>query len=211
MKLDNKKLHWLLLGGLGLAVVVFVAVMFEGLSVLSAKSRQLVDLKVQSQTADAQLSNLEQAKQDVSKYSYFKTVAQTVIPNDKDQAQAVLELNQMASQSGITLQNITFPGSTLGGVTATTDSSVPASSTAVSQAAPVSGIPGLYALELTITANASPTLPLSQQITYPKILNFLSLLENSRRTAQITQVNITPATSGQSLNFSLVINVFIKP
>jgi len=214
MKLNNKLLHWILLGGLGLSAVIFLAVMFQGISLLSSKSKQLVDMRVQSQTADAQLSNLEQTKKDVEKYSYFKNVATTVIPNDKNQAEAILEINQKASQAGIALQSITFPTSTLGGTTtgSTADAATSSSSKAISQAKPVSGIAGLYSLQLTITTDNSKTLPADQQATYPKILNFLNQIENNRRTAQITDVSIQPSSDNpSSLSLTLIINIFMKP
>lgn len=213
-KFDNKMLRWILLGALGLSVVIFFAVMVEGLSLLSSKSQQLVDLKVKSQTADAQLSNLEQAKKDVEKYSYFKEVASTVIPNDKDQAEAVLEINQMASQAGITIQAITFPASNLGIRTPSASGTTSAASTnsnVISQATPVTGIPGLYSLQLTITPATGNDIPPAQQVTYAKMLDFLNRIENNRHTAQITQVNIQPGINNLSIGFTLVVNIFIKP
>lgn len=211
MKLTNKTLRWILLGTLGISIIVFFVVMIEGLSLLSSKSRKLVDLKIQSQTADAQLANLEQTKKDVEKYSYFKSVAQSVIPNDKNQAQTVLELNQMASQAGFSLQSITFPTSTLGGASGTANAVSSSSLSAISQAKPVSGIAGLYSLELTVTANSSKTPPNTQQITYAQILNFLDQIEKSRRTAQIAQVSIEPDANAGGLDLSLQINIFMKP
>lgn len=211
MKFSSKTLYWILLGGLGLSIFLFFILMFEGLSLLSSKSHKLVDLRVQSQTADAQLSNLEQTKKDVEKYSYFKSVAQTVIPNDKNQAEALLELNQMAAQAGISLQNITFPTSNLGGHTTATSAAASSAASAISQAQPVAGVPGLYSLELTITADNSRTLPASLQVTYPKILDFLNRIENNRRTAQITQVNIQPVADSNSLSLTLEVNIFMKP
>ncbi len=215
MKLDSKQARLILIGGLGFSAVVFFAITFLGLSVLSSKSRSLVDLKAQSQTASDQLVNLVQSKKDVEKYSYFKTIAKTVIPNDKNQAAAVVEINQMANASGISIQSITFPASTLGpGLsTSTTGPSAAASSTpsVLTQAKPVAGIPGLYSLELTITPDSGKDVASSQQVTYPKMLDFLKRIESNRHTAQISQVSIQPAGDGQSLSFTLVINIFIKP
>jgi hypothetical protein len=134
-----------------------------------------------------------------------------------------VEINQIASEAGISLQSITFPTSTLGlttsGLDATSTSSTKA---ALSQAKPVSGIAGLYSLELTVEPASNTNLPLNQQVTYEKMLDFLNRIENNRHTAQIEQVNITPPTNGTStststsptnnaFNFSLVINIFIKP
>ena len=212
---------------LAVAVFVFFAVDYIGLSQLSAKSQQLVDLKLQNNTANDQLSSLAAAKKQILKYSYFNDVVKTVLPNDKDQAQAVLDISQMAKDSGIALQNIQFPTSNLGGASPaapasgsssssnTTAPSTPATgtagaNTALTQAKKVTGIPGLYSLQLTITPQTGATVPAAQVSTYPKLLDFLNRIEHDRRTAQITQVNVSPQPDG-SLSFTLVINIFIKP
>jgi hypothetical protein len=215
MRLDSKNLRLILISGIALAVVTFLAVAFLGLSIISSKSKAMVNLKAQSQTTDVQLSNLEQSKKEIEKYAYFKTVAKTVIPTDKNQAEAVLEIFQIADNSGISIQSITFPASTLGLRTTTPtpqDATNPSSTqSAITQAKPVSGIPGLYSLELTITPESGSNVPASRQITYSKMLDFLRRIENNRRTAQITQVDIQPAGGSQSLSFTLTVNIFIKP
>ncbi len=210
--MSNKQLRMVLLGMLGIACLVFVAVCFFGLSWLSSKSQHMVDLKLQSKVLDDQLTSLAQAKKQVQDYSYVKNVAKEVIPNDKDQAQAVLEIFQIAQKSGITLQNISFPASNLGiGGSATHSTS---SSALISQAKPVSGIKGLYSIQLTITPEGGPQVPRNRQVTYAKMLNFLSRLEHNQRTAQITQVSINPqagSNGGADLTFALTTNIFIKP
>ena len=212
IKFNSKTLRLALMGSLALSVIVFLIVMFAGLSFLAAQSRKMVSLKAQSQTDDTLLSNLEEAKKQVEKYSYFKTVAQEVIPNDKDQAAAVLEINNLAAAAGLAIQNITFPASNLG-LNVSTLGPSPGAATGpaappISQAVPVSGIPGLYSLQLTVTPQSGTNLPANLQVTYPKMLQFIEGIENSRRTAQITGVDIQ---TGQAFNFTLTINVFIKP
>ncbi len=70
----------------------------------------------------------------------------------------------------------------------------------------VDGIPGVYALPITIQQEA--TAP----ITYAKFISFLQSLENNRRTAQVSNVNVTPNTQDRSkLTFSLTVNAYIKP
>lgn len=218
MKLDSKKLGLVLIGLLALSVLAFMGITVGGLSALKSKSNTMVELKAKSQTAEAQLANLEQAKKDVEKYSFFKAVAKSVIPADKDQAKAVLEINQMAAQAGISIQTITFPASTLGLRAATSPAPQDATSSsstaaAISQAKPVSGIPGLYSLELTITPESGVDVAAAKQVTYPKMLDFLSRIENNRRTAQITEVNIQPEVNQQvaGVAFTMKINIFIKP
>lgn len=220
MKLDSKNVRLFLMISLAVCVLGFFGITVFGLSLLSKKSQSLADLKNQSQTADSQLVNLVQAKKDVAKYSYFKSIANTVIPADKNQAQAVLEINQIANDSGISIQSITFPASTLGGIAGTTPSTgataqsavgAAATKTALTQAKPVPGVPGLYSLQLTITPATGKDVPANKQVTYAKMLDFLKRIENNRHTAQISQVNIQPATDSQEITFSIVINIFIKP
>lgn len=205
------KLRNILLVALGGCAVVFILAATFGLSVLGTQSKKMTELKLQNKILDLQLTNLAQSKKDVQQYAYFKDIAKTVIPADKDQAQTVLEIFKIAEQAGISLQSVTFPSSTLGARTPTSASSAP-TKTLISQAQPVSGIAGLYSIELTITPQSGPQVPADKQVTYPKMLDFLRRVEDNRRTAQITQVNIQPVgTSGVAVNFSLNINMFIKP
>ncbi len=214
MNLSPKQLRLALIGLLALVALTFLITAIGGLKILSSKSQQMVDAKLQNKIVDTQLTNLEQAKKQVQKYAYFNDVAKTVIPNDKDQAQAVLDIFQLASRSGIAIASITFPTSTLGG-SSTPTSATGSAVSAISQAKPVSGISGLYSLELTITPQTGANVPASQITTYPKFLDFLRSIERDRRTAQITQINIQPQTNesrvSDAISFSLVINIFMRP
>jgi hypothetical protein len=211
--MNSKRLRMILLGLLGGSCVLFIAVCFIGLSTLSKKSQEMVGFKLQSKVLDDQINTLAQAKKQVETYSYIKNVAAEVIPEDKDQAQAVLEIFQIANQSGIAIQSLTFPTSTLGAGAAASTS---ATSSIISQATPVAGIKGLYSIQMTITPETGPEVPASQQVTYPKILDFLNRIEHNQRTAQITQFNVQPqgganGATASSITFSLTVNLFIKP
>lgn len=216
--MNVKRFRLILLGVFGLSILTFAGICVLGLGILQDKSLQMVDLKLKNKAAESQLINLEVSKKDIDKYSYFKEVAKSVIPDDKDQAQAVLEIFQMAQAAGISIQNITFPTSNLGArssapaTTAAPNTTTPSASASkvISQAVPVSGIPGLYSVQLTITPQTGSQLAPAQQVTYPKMLDFISRIENNRRTSQITQVNIQPGIGGTQLNFNLSINIFIK-
>jgi Tfp pilus assembly protein PilO len=216
--LNSKNLRLILLGSLVLSVILFVAVAVLGTSILSSESKKMVDLKVKNQTAQAQLDNLEQAKKQVEKYSFFKQVAATVIPNDKNQAEDIVEINKMANQAGLNISSINFPPSTLGGgVSVAPQDATSTSSTtkAISQAKTVAGIPGLYSLQLDLQPESDVNTPPSKQITYAKMIDFLDRIENNRHTAQISKIEIQPsgaaASSNKGFSFTLSINVFIKP
>ncbi|HLG90812.1 MAG TPA: hypothetical protein VI336_01470 [Candidatus Saccharimonadales bacterium] len=212
MKFSTKQLRLLLLGLLGVGIVVFIATTALGLNSLSRKSSQLVDLRLRGKALDAQLISLGAAKKQVEQYSYFNDVAKTVLPIDKDQAKAVFTISKFARESGFALGSITFPTSNLG---LSGSASATGSSSAISQAKPVADIKGLYSLQLTITPDTSPLVPGNKVATYPKLIDFLKRIERDRRTAQITQIVIQQRNESslppQSINFTLIINIFMRP
>lgn len=176
------------------------------------------DFKNQSEVVAANKANVSElssaqtglstAKKDVAQYSSLNSIAKAIVPQDKDQAETVRELTKIASQNSIKLTTISFPSSTLGSrVTTTTSSGTPtASSTDLSQLTPVKGMSGVYNLQITISNNPKNT------VTYNQLNAFLSDLENNRRTAAVSSINIVPNSKDPSrLVFTLVINTYIKP
>lgn len=223
--IHGKRSALILPGLIGLSLVLFFIIFIMGSGKLSSRSKHLIELKLQSRTLDSQLTNLSQAKKEVELYSYFNAIAEQVIPNDKDQAQAVVDIFQLANAAGISIQSVTFPASTLGAAAATpapaadqksqTNAIEAPSSKVISQAKPVEGVSGLYSIGLTITPETGPSSPADKKVTYAKLLNFLKRIETNRRTAQVTQVNIQPLGSetgvSEFINFTLTVNIFIKP
>lgn len=218
--MSQSRTRLVLLGLLAGTGLIFVVIVIGGLGIVSAKSQKLIQLKQQIKTADAQSSSLAVSKKQVEQYTYFNAVAKSVLPSDKDQAQAVLDIFSLADQSGIAIASITFPASNLGTKTTTSksdsnDAAKATPSSAISQAKPVEGIAGLYYLELTISPQSGVGVPDAKRVTYPKLLDFLGRIEHNRRTAQITKVNIQPQSSdsgpSQFINFAMTINIFIKP
>lgn len=211
--MSSKAMRWLLVGALALTAAAFIVILLGSFSMLDRESKKLVDLKLQNHTAETQLSLLPDAKKQVDQYGYFNDVAKTVLPSDKDQAQAVSDIYEMASDSGIAIQDLTFPASTLGATSTSTASSSAATTpakTVISQASPVSGISGLYSIPLTITPQTGAKVPADKKVTYAKFVTFLQHVEKNRRTAQVTKVDVTPADNGD-FNFVITVNLFIKP
>ncbi|OGL34703.1 hypothetical protein A3F65_03340 [Candidatus Saccharibacteria bacterium RIFCSPHIGHO2_12_FULL_47_16b] len=209
--MSSSRMRLVLIATLALVSIVFLAIVFGGLNIIGQQSKKMVNLKLESHTANAQLTSLASAKKQVEQYAYFNDVAKTVVPSDKNQAQAVLDIYQMANESGINLQTVTFPASSLGSTAKKTDTDAKAveAATAISQATPVEGIKGLYSLSLTITPQTDPETPADKRVTYGKFLDFLKRVETNRRTAQITSVNVTPTSS--QFGFIITVNIFIKP
>jgi len=212
--MSSRRMRWLLIIGLLVVSLIFILICYTSFSMLGRQSQKLVEEKLKNHTAETQLAKLPEVKKQVDQYGFFNSVAKTVLPSDKDQAQAVLDIYQMANQSGFAIQDLTFPSSTLGSSTATPSSGTSATTTptksVISQATPVPGISGLYSIPLTISPQIGVGVPAEKRVTYAKMLDFLQHIEKNRRTAQITKVNVTPAANGD-FSFIITVNLFIKP
>lgn len=172
-------------------------------AMLGRQSRTLVELKAENQSLAEQQVQLNKDKKIVAKYTELNTIAQTVVPQDKDQAKAVREIVNLAAQSGISkLSSIAFPPSTLGGAAGSTKKAKPQ----FTQITPVKGISGVYNMELTVTQSDADTVP------YSSFINFLAKLEQNRRTAQVSSISVQPDQEAPDrVSFTLVINEYIKP
>lgn len=215
--MNSKRMYFVMIAFVGLLSLTIVGSVVVGDGYLKKQAAKLNELKVEERLLEEQQVALTQANKDIAKYTELEKIAATVVPQDKDQAKAVLEIIEIAKASNIKIQGITFPSSNLGTkapAAPKTESGEPQaakpSAPVISQAKPVDGIPGVYSLEMNITPESSEANPVS----YYQFLDFLGRLENNRRTAQVTQVKISPLTTSKQspfISFSLTINIFVKP
>ena len=210
--MNAKRMHYLLLGLLVLAILGLLGGAYGINSLLAGQSKKLAGLKQQSQTLEQEQLGLKKAKKDIATYAELEKITRQVVPQDKDQAEAVREIVNIASGAGVSLSNISFPASTLGStgaapITGTgTTAPVATGKPALSQLTAVPNIPGVYQLPITLQDNAD--IPVS----FDKLYNFLSQLENNRRTAIVNTLTIQPLTSNRNLlTFTLTLNEYIKP
>ena len=201
--MNSKKVHMILVGLLVLLGVGIFAGAYEANVLLTGKSKTLADLKTNEQATEQQKLKLKQDKKDIAKYTELNTIAKTVVPQDKDQAEAVREIVKLATDSGISkLSSIAFAPSTLGGPAGAQVKT----SSGITQVTPVKGIPGVYDLQITVTQAPTDLVP------YGNFTTFLSKLEQNRRTAQVSSINVQPDAKDQNkVSFTLVIDEFIKP
>lgn len=209
-----------LLGGLIIGTAVLGNIVFK------KQFEKLSELKAKSQVLEQQSLSLIKAKQDIEEYSELDKIAKQIVPQDKDQAGTVREINRIAEESGITLSGISFEPSTLGdsrpvqaapspensdgsGEPANTPqeaaTSPAATARALTQVQPVSGIPGVYSLGVIIQTGENST------VSYEQFLTFLEKLESNRRTAHVGRISIVPQDGGANVTFSLTLNAFVKP
>lgn len=199
--MNAKKLSYLLIALTVILTGVLLSTGFMANKVLTAKSAELSKLKAESQVTSDLQTAIKKDKADIAKYAELNKIAQSVVPQDKDQAQTVGEIVRIANASGISkLSSITFPASTLGGAGATKTGG------GLTQVTPVQGISGVYILPITITQSPSDS------VSYSQFITFLQKLENNRRTSQVSAVNLTPdATNPSKVSFTLTVNEYIKP
>jgi hypothetical protein len=184
-----------------LIVIISLIATNEIVSLLGQQTNSLISLKAQSQALTSEQANLVIAKKDVLKYSSLEKITQSIVPQNKDQAQAVREIVNLAQQNNITLNSIIFPTSTLG------NTIQPNSKLSLSQLTPVKGIPRVYTLPIQVQVNQT-----NDAVSYGSFYNFLTGLEQNRLTSQVTSLTIQPlATNPKLITFSLTINEYIKP
>lgn len=215
--MNSKRMFYILLGGFCLSIGLVIAGIVLGDMYLHKQSAKLVDLKLQNKVIEEQQSSLNQAKKDVEKYAELDKIAKQIIPQDKDQAKATLEILNIAQATGIKLASISYPASTLGQAPlkapGTSDSSssssakAPAATTpSITQVKPVDGMQNVYQYDITVVSDTD------SPVSYSKLTNFLQRLEQNRRTAQVTQLSIQPDSQNRNaLNFTLTLTLYIKP
>ncbi len=194
----------ILLTGVAIAGIVLGNLFFQKQSV------ELVNLKLENHLIEEQQTALLQANKDIERYTELDQLARTIVPQDKDQAKTIRELNKIAADNGITLGSIEFPASNLGQAapkpTPTEEGSASAKVTTppLTQVKAVAGITGVYSLDVLISPQAD------NPVTYSKLIAFLGDLERNRRTAHVQGITITPQTGG-GLSFSLTLSAYVKP
>ena len=138
----------------------------------------------------------------VKTYAELEKIAKSVVPQDKDQAEAVREIVNIAAANGVSLSTISFPASNLGSLNAQATTTT----TSLSQLQPVKNIPGVYQLQISVVGD--PNKP----VAYDKFISFLAALERNRRTAQVSTISIQPNLANRNLlTFTLSLNEYIKP
>lgn len=218
MNMNSKNVYRGMLGIIALLLLALPVSAYKINGLLDSRSQ--LKLKAKSEALDQEQKSFEVAQRNIKKYTGLEKIAKAIVPQDKSQAEAVREIVNIAAGNGIVIGSISFPPSTLGGASgesASPDSgstpSTPSpaanpnsSENKLSQLTAVSGIPGVYQLPITITND--PDHP----VLYGQVINFLSDLEQNRRTAQVNSISINPESDNNTLlSFIITLNEYIKP
>ncbi len=208
--MNGKRFYFIMVGLQVLLSCGVIAATILGNGLLQKQTDKLVSLKLDSKVLDEQQSALIQANKDILKYAELEKIAKTVVPQNKDQASVVRQIISYAGDNSIPIQNISFPSSTLGQVqpkaSGTTSSSPIPTTSPATQLKPVSGLPGVYQLDITVQSDTT------KPITFSQLISFLTELEHNRRTAQVSTISVNPDVKNRKLvTFSLIVNVYVKP
>ncbi len=211
--MNSKRVFLIMVGVIGLLSGLAIVGVVLGSSVLQKQGAKLLDLKLQNKVLDSEQSSVTQANKDIQKYADLENIAKTIVPQDKDQANAVREIVSVANSSGVSIKAITFPSSTLGqaaapaaGAGGTVKPTIVPNTSSLTQVQPVTGIPGVYSMNLTIQSDET------KPISYHAFLTFLQKLEQNRRTAQVTSISIQPRPQNNDLlTFNVTVSLYIKP
>jgi hypothetical protein len=216
--MTSKKLFLILCSVIGLLFIALIAGTYGINKLLGTQADKLVAQKAKSQALNQQQVGFIAAKKDIAKYSDLEKITRAVVPEDKNQAEAIREIVKIAANNNISLGSISFPASTLGN----TPTGKPIGSAAPAATAPVSGatkpaktlsqlepvknIPGVYLLQIVVASDSS------RPVGYYSFINFLNDLEHNRRTAQVSAITLQPEVTNSSLlTFTLTLNEYIKP
>lgn len=207
--MSSKQLFFVLIASLVVIFGLSVGLTKHGATLLGEKGDLLVEQKLDQAVLASRQQAVVQAQKDIDTYSELADIAKSIVPQEKDQARTVREIDNIARAAGIPqLGSITFPNSALGEIQRRSGAGRQTTpiDPAVSQLVPVEGTAGLYALEITVEShNQHPVL-------YSTLLSFLEGLENNRRTAHVTSINLEPIAVGSEIvEFSVTLNVYIKP
>lgn len=218
--MTSKRLHTVLLAGLALLFLGLIGGTYATNKLLTSQADKLTALKAKSMALDQEQLSLSRAKKDIKKYDSLDKIAQAVVPQDKNQAEAVREIVNIAAANDVSLASISFPASTLGslpgGVAAPsasgsaaagpTPSAGSSKAGSLSQLTPLKNIPGVYQLPITIKGDTN------NPVQYEKFINFLSDLEHNRRTAQVETITLQPTIGNRDyVTFELTLSEYIKP
>lgn len=198
--MTSKRLFFVLLAAITLLGGASVAGVYFGNALLQKQTVTITNLRAESLALDEQQKSLVQAKKDIEQYSELETIVKTIVPQEKNQARTVREIIRFSEKTGIKIASVTFPASTLG-----QDGAKQTTTADKTQLKPVEGISGVQQLELTVQSDVNAPIP------YSDLLAFLALLEQNRRTSQVSNINVQPSELDRTkVTFSLTVNIFVK-
>jgi len=216
-----KRLSYVLSGLMLLQFLGMVLLTLFANTWLTSKSDNIVTLKLDTTLLEEKQKASQRALIDLDKYEATRVLLEKIVPKSKDQAKTIGELQKIAEETDVTISTITFPASELGNsssnatVVGTTPTAAATDTNAVSQAKPVSNIPGLLGIEVSLSQIDKKGGASGSGMSYNQLISFLEAVEKNRRTMQIKTLQVLPikSSTGSISGYSLTVtmNIFVKP
>jgi Tfp pilus assembly protein PilO len=180
--MSAKRFFMILLGVLAVILIAGGAGYYFASRSLHEGTSQLSQRLADEQLADEQLANLEDLKKQYERLQPLIPVINNALPDQKNQSRIAVQLHNIADQSGMRLDTLSFPASTTPGP-----------------------------LSQTVKEGDVLAIPVTFQLTgsYEQLQHFLTSQENLDRYTSITSLNINQTPKG--LTFDINLSVFMKP
>jgi hypothetical protein len=196
--MNAKKLNLVMMILLALLIVGTGGGLIFANQLLRQGSNKLIQAKLDNIVYDGEEQAYLQARQDLEEYAELNDIIQKILPNSKDQAEAVSELYRIGDETGIIIASVQFPSSSLGQKT---------SSGNITQAKAVDGMPGVLGIDITVQLEPAS----GASISYNNMISFLQKVELNRRSMQIKQITVYADTVNGGVTFDLTLTIFVKP
>ena len=102
--MNSKRVFYAMIGGMIILVGLSVVGTYFANKKIVSEGTALKEFKLQDSVTKKQITTLQQANNDISKYAELEKIAKAVVPQEKDQARTVLEIVNLAKESGIDLK-----------------------------------------------------------------------------------------------------------
>jgi hypothetical protein len=193
-----KNTHKLLMTVLILLIIIAASALIVSSYIMQKSANKLIQAKLDNVGYDSEEQTYLQARKDLDEYSALNEIIQKILPKNKDQAQAVSELYKIGDETGITIASVTFPSSTLGQKSS--------SSNSVTQAKAVDGMTGVLGIDIAIELQPAS----GASISYDNMISFLQKVEVNRRSMQIKQITVNADTVNGGVTFNMTLTIFVK-
>lgn len=201
--MSSKRLFFVFIILVSALIIIGAGVVSKSSSILGSEGEKLMTLKIEDKTLNMRLLDLVKAKKNINKYSELANITKQIVPEEKNQASVIAEIPLMAKANGIDISSINFPQSNLG--VKQKKNAKTKTDTSKSQLVELPELKGVYVMSIDIgIAGDKP-------VTYDQILSFLKTLESNRKTAQVTNISISPNKRVGYYDLQISIDTYVRP
>lgn len=190
----SKKAFLIILGSIGAIVLGGAGIFYLLDKQLVSLNEEVGKLKADQQVIRSQINIYETARQKVEELAFVQGLADQVLPQEREQANAVAELKSFVNSVGLELESVAFTG----------DNSKAQANLETSQTEQAEGLAGVRILPTTIVIKPGAT--------YRQVLQLLERIERNQRKMQVIEITLIPNEEGGSTfsTITMSINIYLR-